>query len=381
MFNRERTKEVFGYDIDITKRRRTRAEIVAAPKVDKKSNLKVIDNCPECNKERIIKLRQSKKNKLCSKCFHNQEYVVKAKQNQNKEVSKETKQKMRDNHWSKTGVIESPFKAKKHTKQTKSILRKKRNQQFALYNDDKLKIMKEKASCNLRADSIPHKDFNGFVSSENTRIRQSAEGKAWRYDVMAKANFTCDKCGIRGGSLVAHHLNAFASYPDQRFNVNNGVCLCKECHNEFHVKYSKGNNTKGQYQEFKAPTVYLVSGVAASGKSWVCEQLLDKFDYISYDKTRKKDHVDLLLTPSDKPKLYDPTFKISTFIKRNSDKFHIIPVFIIETEEVIRERVKKRNGKFTEHMKKRIKEIEKRNIKYGTFAGTAQEVLDYLKRQ
>ena len=30
-------------------------------------------------------------------------------------------------------------------------------------------------------------------------------------------------------------------------------------------------------------TVYLVVGVPASGKSWVCEQLKDKFEYVHHD--------------------------------------------------------------------------------------------------
>ncbi len=48
---------------------------------------------------------------------------------------------------------------------------------------------------------------------------------------------TCQDCGdSRGGNLVAHHIKAFASYPDLRFEVSNGLTLCKSCHAKRHEK-------------------------------------------------------------------------------------------------------------------------------------------------
>ena len=58
------------------------------------------------------------------------------------------------------------------------------------------------------------------------------------------------------------------------------------------------------------PTIYLLVGAPGAGKSWVANQLLDKYTYVSYDGNRKKDHLTLLRKPTDKPLLYDPTFKI-----------------------------------------------------------------------
>lgn len=118
MLNRKRTLEVLGYDFDPDKRRRTKEQIEAQPDVVRKSELLVIDNCPSCNIERIIKYRQSKKNKFCSKCFHNQDYVIDAKRNQTKVVSETARQRMRENHWSKNGGI-STFKGKQHTMNSK----------------------------------------------------------------------------------------------------------------------------------------------------------------------------------------------------------------------------------------------------------------------
>ena len=247
MYNKERTLEVFGYDLEETKRR-TKEQLAIIGK-KRPRDMQVVDNCPNCNEERIIKLVQSRKNKLCSKCFHNSPEMIQAKQNQNKVKSEEHKQNMRENHWSTKGY-ESPFKGKHHTEATKDLLTNKTKKYYADRTYEEYGGRYKKASCTLR--NIPLEDFNDFTAPEGTRIRQSAEGKAWTYDILAKSNFTCIKCKERGGQLHAHHLNAFSSFPDQRLDPNNGACLCYACHEEFHELYGKGDNTKDQFNEWLA---------------------------------------------------------------------------------------------------------------------------------
>jgi very-short-patch-repair endonuclease len=104
MFNKIRTKNVFGYDLDLTKRRRSIEEFKLSGGVYKK-HLVVVDNCPVCGIERNIKLSQSLKNKPCSKCFHNSSKMKKIKKNLRPVFTEEHKQKMKDNHWSKKGGI------------------------------------------------------------------------------------------------------------------------------------------------------------------------------------------------------------------------------------------------------------------------------------
>jgi hypothetical protein len=245
MINRERTLEVYGYDIDPSKRRRLDSEVAATNGLCKK-DLLVVDNCPSCNIERSIKLRQSRKNKLCSKCFHNTPAMIETKRNQDKIKSEETKQRMRDNHFSKRGAVN--FKGSKHTEEAKSKSRLAAIKQLQSYTSEQKKEIRIKASCTKRG--IPLESFDGFSSPENTRIRQSNEGKAWTYDVLAKANFTCVRCKERGGSLNAHHKNAFNAFPEQRFLVDNGACLCDDCHSNFHSLYGKGSNTEDQFLEW-----------------------------------------------------------------------------------------------------------------------------------
>ncbi len=129
-------------------------------------------------------------------------------------------------------------------------------------------------------------------------------------------------------------------------------------------------------------TVYLLVGAPASGKSWVAKQLEDKYDYVSYDGNSKKTHLDLLKVPSIKPKLYDPTFKISTIIRRHSDEFNFVLVSIYEEEQTLRDRIAMRGGEWTETILKRNEVAKKRYEKYGAngFIGTSEEVLNFLRK-
>jgi hypothetical protein len=110
MFNRQRTLEVFGYDIDPNKHsRRSDSDFDATGGIIKK-HLTVVDNCPGCNKERRIQYRASKKNKLCCECFHNTPEMKATKLTQKgKQFTEEHKQHLKDNHWSKGGM-KSPLK-------------------------------------------------------------------------------------------------------------------------------------------------------------------------------------------------------------------------------------------------------------------------------
>ena len=83
-------------------------------------------------------------------------------------------------------------------------------------------------------------------------VRRSADYKDWRKAVYERDGYTCTLCGIRGGSLHAHHLNCFSDFPEQRYDVQNGVTLCKEHHLAFHGDYGMGGNTAEQFHKFTA---------------------------------------------------------------------------------------------------------------------------------
>jgi len=92
--------------------------------------------------------------------------------------------------------------------------------------------------------------WKGGITPENVKIRTSAEYRYWRKEIFFRDNFTCQKYGIRGGELVAHHINNFSDFPELRFVMENGITLSKKAHKEFHKIYGIKNNTKEQLHEF-----------------------------------------------------------------------------------------------------------------------------------
>ena len=92
--------------------------------------------------------------------------------------------------------------------------------------------------------------WRGGITPENKRVRMSMEYRLWREAIFARDNWTCQKTGIKGGGLHAHHLQNFSQYPELRFAIDNGVTFNQESHKLFHKIYGKKNNTKEQVVEF-----------------------------------------------------------------------------------------------------------------------------------
>ena len=51
-------------------------------------------------------------------------------------------------------------------------------------------------------------------------------------------------------------MNNFAEFKDERLDLDNGITLCKSCHNStiegsFHNTYGTCHNTKEQFEEYK----------------------------------------------------------------------------------------------------------------------------------
>jgi 5-methylcytosine-specific restriction endonuclease McrA len=86
--------------------------------------------------------------------------------------------------------------------------------------------------------------WKGGISPVNVAIRNSAEGREWRKSVFIRDNRTCQDCGAKSGNGVrveirAHHIKSFADFPKLRFDMGNGVTLCRECHGLRHGRILK----------------------------------------------------------------------------------------------------------------------------------------------
>ena len=78
--------------------------------------------------------------------------------------------------------------------------------------------------------------------TEVTRNRNSPDYREWRKAVFERDDYTCQYCGERGGRLNAHHIKSWRNYEDLRYEVENGITLCEECHKKLHRENGRGND-------------------------------------------------------------------------------------------------------------------------------------------
>lgn len=61
--------------------------------------------------------------------------------------------------------------------------------------------------------------------------RNDPRVREWTNKILSKGE--CEICGSKD-RLEAHHIIKWADYPQGRIDVNNGMCLCHNCHTEKH---------------------------------------------------------------------------------------------------------------------------------------------------
>jgi len=74
--------------------------------------------------------------------------------------------------------------------------------------------------------------WKGGITPKNIIERNSLEYSQWRISVFERDKYTCQICKKVGGSLEAHHIKSFSQYKELRFDIDNGITLCKKCHSE-----------------------------------------------------------------------------------------------------------------------------------------------------
>ena len=70
--------------------------------------------------------------------------------------------------------------------------------------------------------------------------------------VNERAGGKCELTGKKSSDLRVHHLDGYNWCIEGRINPNNAVCIDKDVHKAFHDKYGRGDNTREQWEEFKA---------------------------------------------------------------------------------------------------------------------------------
>ena len=97
-------------------------------------------------------------------------------------------------------------------------------------------------------------NWQGGKSAENDRARASAQYAEWRGSIFRRDGFRCRCCGAKK-PLHAHHIKPFATFPELRFEVDNGVTFCQTCHDVVHhrVELPPGHPDPRDLQPFLPP--------------------------------------------------------------------------------------------------------------------------------
>lgn len=157
-------------------------------------------------------------------------------------LSEETKTKMR---MVKLGVKRPQFT--KEWKKNMSISTKnayEKGTKVAFWTDKKRteetkqkmsKVKKGKLPKNwqdviLKNRGEKHYNWKGGITPLRVRVWHSPEYKLWRKSVFQRDDFTCQLCEKSGKNLQANHIKKFSDFPELRFEISNGITLCKECH-------------------------------------------------------------------------------------------------------------------------------------------------------
>lgn len=79
-----------------------------------------------------------------------------------------------------------------------------------------------------------HHNWKGGISTANEKIRKSFKYRIWRDEIFERDNYICQMpdCDKTERYLNAHHIKLFSKFPELRFDINNGITLCKKCHNK-----------------------------------------------------------------------------------------------------------------------------------------------------
>lgn len=80
-------------------------------------------------------------------------------------------------------------------------------------------------------DDIHHPSNNHTMGHSACNWTQ-ADGGRWREAVFERDDHTCQQCDIRGGALQAHHIKPVRCYPWLAVEIDNGITLCEDCHDD-----------------------------------------------------------------------------------------------------------------------------------------------------
>jgi hypothetical protein len=149
--------------------------------------------------------------------------------NYGKNLSQETKDKIRQKHIGK----EMSLEARRKMSETRKGNPKYSGRNHPLYGEKRPDVTGEK-----------HPNWNGGVTPLYKQIRATRKYKEWRQACFERDNYVCQSCKLRGGILHVDHVKTYSSIIkenslvnveeamncEELWNISNGRTLCIKCH-------------------------------------------------------------------------------------------------------------------------------------------------------
>lgn len=95
-------------------------------------------------------------------------------------------------------------------------------------------ILTEDDDLIVRAVCADCGDSRSLPKIENLEQRHSSTLDHWRSRVLRRDDYKCVVCGS-DKCLQAHHIIPVRNGRRDKFNVNNGITLCRKCHDLVHI--------------------------------------------------------------------------------------------------------------------------------------------------
>lgn len=191
--------------------------------------------CSQCNKE-FVKPKSAVKNSkqyfCCSECkkLYNTKYCTKC----NKPIPK----------------------SRKYDLCSECLAEERHNEKYIKFNCAYCGKKSKRLKAHTKGETLfcSRKCMGLYMRNDPNKLADVSKDPKivdWSKKVISKFNNTCIKCGKHfDKGLNAHHLNSKDWDKDNMYNIDNGVPLCNECHQDYHMLYGYGNNTEEQFLEW-----------------------------------------------------------------------------------------------------------------------------------
>lgn len=95
-------------------------------------------------------------------------------------------------------------------------------------------------------DATEEQDSDKKEALEDIANREfDSDYKIFKENVLFRDNHKCQCCGLEK-KLQAHHIFSSKYYPSLKNDVNNGITLCKYCHQKYHTIYRNKYNVNAE---------------------------------------------------------------------------------------------------------------------------------------